>query len=168
MSTSLAVVGAGLMGSGIAQVAAVAGHDVVLRDVTDAALGKGMASIEKSLGRFVAKGTLEASDAEAALARITTTTDLDAVAPADVVVEAAFESVEVKQGIFRELDRLCRDGAVLATNTSAIPITQIGAVTERPEAVVGTHFFSPVSLSRMVAAGDLGRKSGRGFYTYDS
>jgi 3-hydroxybutyryl-CoA dehydrogenase len=146
MSTSLAVVGAGLMGSGIAQVAAVVGHDVVLRDVTDAALGKGTASIEKSLGRFVAKGTLEASDAEAALARITTTTDLDAVAPADVVVEAAFESLEVKQGIFRELDRLCRDGAVLATNTSAIPITQIGAVTERPEAVVGTHFFSPVPM----------------------
>jgi 3-hydroxybutyryl-CoA dehydrogenase len=146
MSTSLAVVGAGLMGSGIAQVAAVAGHDVVLRDVTDAALGKGTASIEKSLERFVAKGTLEASDAEAALTRITTTTDLDAVAPADVVVEAAFESLEVKQGIFRELDRLCRDGAVLATNTSAIPITQIGAVTERPEAVVGTHFFSPVPM----------------------
>ena len=134
------------MGSGIAQVAAVAGHDVVLRDVTDAALGKGTAAIEKSLGRFVAKGTLEASDAEAARARITTTTDLDAVGPADVVVEAAFESLEVKQEIFRALDRLCRDGAVLATNTSAIPITQIGAVTERPEAVVGTHFFSPVPM----------------------
>ena len=134
------------MGSGIAQVAAVAGHDVVLRDVTDAALGKGTAAIEKSLGRFVAKGTLEGSDAEAARARITTTTDLDAVGPADVVVEAAFESLEVKQEIFRALDRLCRDGAVLATNTSAIPITQIGAVTERPEAVVGTHFFSPVPM----------------------
>jgi len=146
MSTSLAVVGAGLMGSGIAQVAAVAGHDVVLRDVTDAALGKGTAAIEKSLKRFVAKGTLEASDADAALARITTTTDLDAVGTADVVVEAAFESLEVKQEIFRALDRLCRDGAVLATNTSAIPITQIGAVTERPEAVVGTHFFSPVPM----------------------
>ena len=134
------------MGSGIAQVAAVAGHDVVLRDVTDAALGKGTAAIEKSLGRFVAKGTIGASDADAALARITTTTDLDAVGSADVVVEAAFESLEVKQEIFRALDRLCRDGAVLATNTSAIPITQIGAVTERPEAVVGTHFFSPVPM----------------------
>jgi len=146
MSTSLAVVGAGLMGSGIAQVAAVAGHDVVLRDVTDAALSKGTASIEKSLARFVAKGAFETADADAALARITTTTDLDAVAPADLVVEAAFESIEVKQGIFRELDRLCRDGAVLATNTSAIPITSIAAVTERPEAVVGTHFFSPVPM----------------------
>jgi 3-hydroxybutyryl-CoA dehydrogenase len=145
-STSLAVVGAGLMGSGIAQVAAVAGHRVVLRDVTDEALGKGRAAIEKSLGRFVAKGTLSQDDVDGALARITTTTELDAVASADVVVEAAFESIEVKREIFRELDRLCRDGAVLATNTSAIPITQIASVTERPESVVGTHFFSPVPM----------------------
>jgi 3-hydroxybutyryl-CoA dehydrogenase len=145
-STSLAVVGAGLMGSGIAQVSAVAGHDVVLRDVTDDALARGRGAIEKSLGRFVSKGNLEQADADAALARITSTTDLDAVATADVVVEAAFESLEVKSEIFRDLDRLCRDGAVLATNTSAIPITRIAAVTERPEAVVGTHFFSPVPM----------------------
>ena len=118
------------MGSGIAQVAAVAGHDVVLRDVTDEALGRGRAAIEKSLSRFVAKGTLEQADAEAALGRITTTTDLDAVGSADVVVEAAFESIDVKQEVFRELDRICKDGAVLGTNTSAIPITQIAAVTE--------------------------------------
>jgi 3-hydroxybutyryl-CoA dehydrogenase len=144
--TTLAVVGAGLMGSGIAQVAAVAGHDVVLRDVTDGALGKGRAAIEKSLTRFVAKGTLEQTDAETALARITATTDLEAVGSADIVVEAAFESIEVKREIFRELDRICRDGAVLGTNTSAIPITQIASVTERPEAVVGTHFFSPVPM----------------------
>jgi 3-hydroxybutyryl-CoA dehydrogenase len=134
------------MGSGIAQVSAVAGHDVVLRDVTEEALGRGRAAIEKSLSRFVAKGTLEQAAAEAALGRITTTTDLDAAGAADVVVEAAFESIEVKQEIFRELDRICRDGAVLATNTSAIPITRIAAVTGRPEAVVGTHFFSPVPM----------------------
>lgn len=145
-NTSLAVVGAGLMGSGIAQVAAVAGHDVVLRDVTDQALARGRAAVQKSLTRFVSKGTLAQADADAALARITTTTDLDAAGDADVVVEAAFESLEVKQEIFRALDRICRDGAVLATNTSAIPITQIGSVTERPEAVVGTHFFSPVPM----------------------
>jgi 3-hydroxybutyryl-CoA dehydrogenase len=146
MSTTLAVVGAGLMGSGIAQVAAVAGNDVVLRDVTEEALARGRAAIEKSLARFVAKGTLDQAAADAALARITGTTDLSAAADDDVVVEAAFESLEVKQEIFRELDRTCRDGAVLATNTSAIPITQIAAVTERPEAVVGTHFFSPVPM----------------------
>jgi len=144
--TRLAVVGAGLMGSGIAQVSAVAGHDVVLRDVSDEALGRGRAAIEKSLSRFVTKGTLQQSDAEAALGRITTTTDLDAAGTADMVVEAAFESIEVKQEVFRELDRICKDGAVLGTNTSAIPITRIAAVTERPEAVVGTHFFSPVPM----------------------
>lgn len=146
MSTTLAVVGAGLMGSGIAQVAAVAGHDVVLRDVSDEALARGRAGIEKSLGRFVAKGTIDQATADSALSRITGTTDLSGAAEADVVVEAAFESIEVKQEIFRELDRICRDGAVLATNTSAIPITQIAAVTARPEAVVGTHFFSPVPM----------------------
>jgi len=146
MSTTIAVVGAGLMGSGIAQVAAVAGHQVVLRDVTDEALARGRAGIEKSLARFVAKGTLEQAAVDEALGRITTTTDLGAAADADVVVEAAFEKLDVKQEIFRELDRLCGDGAVLATNTSAIPITQIAAVTGRPEAVVGTHFFSPVPM----------------------
>lgn len=146
MATTLAVVGAGLMGSGIAQVAAVAGHDVVLRDVSDEALARGRAGIEKSLGRFVAKGTVDQAAADAALARITTTTDLEAASSADIVVEAAFEKLEVKQEIFRDLDRICREGAVLATNTSAIPITQIAAVTERPEAAVGTHFFSPVPM----------------------
>ncbi len=140
------VVGAGLMGAGIAQVAAVAGHRVVLRDVTDEALGRGRAGIEKSLGRFVAKGQLDQGAADEALGRITTVTDLDAVGEADVVVEAVFEDIEVKQEVFRVLDRVCRDGAVLATNTSAIPITRIAAVTERPEAVVGTHFFSPVPM----------------------
>jgi len=146
MTTTVAVVGAGLMGSGIAQVAAVAGHDVVLRDVTDEALARGRAGIEKSLRRFVAKGSIDQATADGALTRITTTTDLESAASADIVVEAAFEKLEVKHEIFRDLDRICRDGAVLATNTSAIPITQIAAVTERPEAVVGTHFFSPVPM----------------------
>ena len=140
------VVGAGLMGAGIAQVAAVAGHRVVLRDVTDEALGRGRAGIEKSLSRFVAKGQLDQGAADEALARITTVTDLEAVGEADVVVEAVFEDLEVKHEVFRVLDRVCREGAVLATNTSAIPITRIAAVTDRPEAVVGTHFFSPVPM----------------------
>jgi 3-hydroxybutyryl-CoA dehydrogenase len=142
----LVVIGAGLMGSGIAQVAAAAGHDVVLRDVTDDALQRGLAGVRTSLERFVAKGRITADDAEAAVGRITPTTDLEAAADADVVVEAVFEKLEVKHEVFRELDRICRDGAVLATNTSAIPITQIAAVTRRPEAVVGTHFFSPVPM----------------------
>ena len=145
-STTVAVVGAGLMGGGIAQVSAVAGHQVILRDVTDDALDRGRAAIAKSLDRFVAKGNLERSAADQALARISTTTDLEAVGEADVVVEAVFEDIEVKHEVFRVLDRVCREGAILATNTSAIPITRIAAVTERPEAVVGTHFFSPVPM----------------------
>ncbi len=149
MTGSVAVVGAGLMGSGIAQVAAQAGYDVILRDVTDAALERGAGAIRSSLARFVAKQKIAESDAEAAIARIRTTTDLDAVGEADMVVEAVFEELAVKHEVFRELDRLCRAGAVLATNTSAIPITRIAAVTQRPEAVVGTHFFSPVPMMRL-------------------
>ncbi|WP_328319671.1 3-hydroxyacyl-CoA dehydrogenase family protein [Streptomyces sp. NBC_00388] len=149
MARKLAVIGAGLMGSGIAQVSAQAGWDVVLRDVTDAAVTRGTDAIEASYARFVAKGKLEGADADAALARITATTDLDAVADADVVVEAVFEKLEVKHEIFRALDKLVREDAVLASNTSAIPITKIAAVTERPERVVGAHFFSPVPMMQL-------------------
>ncbi|MFF3553315.1 3-hydroxyacyl-CoA dehydrogenase family protein [Streptomyces tsukubensis] len=150
MAGKLAVIGAGLMGSGIAQVSARAGWDVVLRDITDEALTRGTDGIKASFDKFVAKGKLEAADAEAALGRITTTTDLDAAADADVVVEAVFEKLEVKHEIFRALDRLVRDDAVLASNTSAIPITKIAAVTTRPERVVGVHFFSPVPMMQLV------------------
>ncbi|MFF6871260.1 3-hydroxyacyl-CoA dehydrogenase family protein [Streptomyces sp. NPDC003444] len=149
MGRKLAVIGAGLMGSGIAQVSAQAGWDVVLRDVTDAALTRGTDGIKASYDRFVAKGKLDAADAEAALGRITATTELEAVADADVIVEAVFEDLDVKHEIFRSLDKVAKDGAVLASNTSAIPITKIAAVTGRPEAVVGTHFFSPVPMMRL-------------------
>jgi 3-hydroxybutyryl-CoA dehydrogenase len=149
MAGRLAVIGAGLMGSGIAQVAAQAGWSVVLRDLDDAATGRGLAGIEKSLGKFASKGTISAADAADALGRITTTTDLDAAADADIVVEAVFERLEVKQEVFRALDGICKDGAVLATNTSAIPVTQIAVATGRPEAVVGTHFFSPVPMMKL-------------------
>jgi 3-hydroxybutyryl-CoA dehydrogenase len=144
--TTVAVIGAGLMGSGIAQVAAVAGHPVVLRDVTEEALERGLKGIRTSLDRFAAKDRITEDDAAQALARISTTTDLGAAADADIVVEAVFEQIDIKHEVFRELDRLCKDSAVLATNTSAIPVTQIGAVTGRPESVVGTHFFSPVPM----------------------
>ncbi|MEV7087006.1 3-hydroxyacyl-CoA dehydrogenase family protein [Streptomyces sp. NPDC093085] len=146
MARKLAVVGAGLMGAGIAQVAAASGWDVVLRDVTEAALAQGVERIRGSYGKFVAKGRLEEADADAALARITTTTDLDAAADADIVVEAVFEQLDVKHELFRTLDTLVKDDTVLASNTSAIPITKIAAATGRPERVVGTHFFSPVPM----------------------
>ena len=146
MSQKIAVVGAGLMGSGIAQVCAIAGLDVVIRDITEVALQAGLDGIEKSLTRFAEKGKIADPDVGSALSRITTTTDLDSVADADIVVEAVFEDLAVKNEIFRTLDRICKDAAVLASNTSAIPITQIAAATKRPEAVVGTHFFSPVPM----------------------
>ncbi|MEU8582247.1 3-hydroxyacyl-CoA dehydrogenase family protein [Streptomyces sp. L500] len=149
MAKKLAVIGAGLMGSGIAQVSAQAGWDVVLRDVTDEALKRGTDGIKASYDKFVSKGKLEAAAAEQALARITPTTDMDAAADADIVVEAVFEDIETKQGIFRTLDGLVRDDAVLASNTSAIPITKIAAATKRPERVVGAHFFSPVPMMQL-------------------
>ncbi|MEU9509579.1 3-hydroxyacyl-CoA dehydrogenase family protein [Micromonospora sp. NPDC048170] len=149
MAGRLAVVGAGLMGSGIAQVAAQAGWQVTLRDLDDAATGRGLDGIRKSLTRFAEKGKIEASEVEATLGRITPTTDLEAAADADIVVEAVFERLEIKHEVFRALDKICKSDAVLATNTSAIPVTQIAAVTERPEAVVGTHFFSPVPMMKL-------------------
>ncbi|MGW3891241.1 3-hydroxyacyl-CoA dehydrogenase family protein [Micromonospora chokoriensis] len=149
MAGRLAVVGAGLMGSGIAQVAAQAGWQVTLRDLDDAATNRGLGGIRKSLEKFAEKGRIEASEVEATLARITPTTDLEAAADADIAVEAVFERLEIKHEVFRALDKICKSDAVLATNTSAIPVTQIAAVTERPEAVVGTHFFSPVPMMQL-------------------
>jgi len=146
MAEQIAVIGAGLMGSGIAQVSAVGGYDVVIQDVTDEALARGVEAIEKSLRRFASKGKISDGDVDAALNRISTTTDLGVVASVDIVVEAIFEKIEVKAQLFKELDRLCKPDALLATNTSAIPITTIAAVTNRPESVVGTHFFSPVPM----------------------
>ncbi len=146
---TVAVIGAGLMGSGIAQVAAQAGWDVVLRDVSDDATARGRETVAKSLARFVAKGTTTQDDADAALERISLTTDLGAASEADIVVEAVFERLDVKTEVFAELDRIARPDAVLATNTSAIPITRIAAATQRPESVVGTHFFSPVPMMQL-------------------
>ncbi len=146
MAGSLTVVGAGLMGSGIAQVAAVAGWDVTISDLNDDALSRGCSAIGLSLSRFVEKGTIDAEQRESALTRITTATGLEAAASSDVVVEAVFESLSAKLEVFGQLDRICGDDTVLATNTSAIPITKIAAVTRRPESVVGMHFFSPVQM----------------------
>lgn len=146
MADKLLVVGAGLMGAGIAQVAAVAGYQVTLQDVSEAALARGRRQIDQSLARFETKGKLTPQDRAAALQRIVTTTELEAAADADIVVEAVFEELEVKRDVFRRLDKLAPEGALLATNTSAIPITSIAAATKRPEWVVGTHFFSPVPM----------------------
>jgi 3-hydroxybutyryl-CoA dehydrogenase len=137
------------MGSGIAQVAARSGWHVTLRDIDDAAVRRGLSTIRTSLEKFAAKGGMPADEVESTLGRIVATTDLDAVADAEMVVEAIFERLEVKQELFRQLDRICAADAVLATNTSAIPITHIAAATRRPESVVGTHFFSPVPAMKL-------------------
>jgi 3-hydroxybutyryl-CoA dehydrogenase len=145
----LAVIGAGLMGAGIAQVAAQAGWDVALRDLDEAVLRRAVDGIRDSYSRFVRRDRMTEQEADEALRRISTTTDLDAAADADLVVEAVFERLELKLEVFAALDTVCGPGVVLATNTSALPITQIAAATSRPEQVVGTHFFSPVPMMRL-------------------
>ena len=148
-SDQIAVIGAGLMGAGIAQVAARAGYDVVLCDTTTAQVEHAMATIAASHERFVAKNVMTAAEAEAARARIVTTSDLRDAASAVLVIEAVYEDVDVKQRVFAELDAITTATAVLATNTTAIPITTIAAATRHPERVVGTHFFSPVPMMRL-------------------
>lgn len=146
---SVSVIGAGLMGAGIAQVAAAAGYDVVLIDTSEEALARGLAGIERSYGKFVEKQKMTGDELAAAVGRIRTTTDLHAADTSDIIVEAVFEKVEIKHEIFAQLDQIAKPDAILATNTSAIPITTIAAVTSRPESVVGTHFFSPVPLMKL-------------------
>ncbi|MBK1784835.1 3-hydroxybutyryl-CoA dehydrogenase [Prauserella cavernicola] len=145
------VIGAGLMGSGIAEVHARAGIEVAVNEVSQPALDAGRARIEKSLQRGVRSGKLSDSDAEAALARITFTTDLDALADRDLVVEAVLEQEQAKVEVFRSLDKVVeREDAILASNTSSIPITTLGRATERPQQVIGIHFFNPVPVLPLV------------------
>ncbi|NQT57141.1 MAG: 3-hydroxybutyryl-CoA dehydrogenase, partial [Desulfobacteraceae bacterium] len=143
------IVGAGLMGSGIAQVCAQSGIEVILNDVNQEALNKGLKNIEWSVGKFIEKGKLS-ENKETILARIKTATDLSQAGDADLAVEAVFEKLEIKQEIFKKLDERCGPDALLASNTSAIPITELAAVTERPDRVLGLHFFNPVPMMQAV------------------
>jgi 3-hydroxybutyryl-CoA dehydrogenase len=145
-----AVIGAGQMGNGIAHVCATSGFDVMMIDVSSEALAKGRATIEKNLERQVKKGALDPAARDAALARLKESTSMDAVADATIVVEAATERKDLKFQIFRDLDRLAPAGAILATNTSSISITEIAAVTKRPELVIGMHFMNPVPVMQLV------------------
>ena len=146
----IAVVGAGQMGNGIAHVFAQSGFPVTMVDVSPDALARGRATIEKNLDRQVKKGTIEAPAKGAALGRLATSTELDAAADASLVVEAATENAELKFRIFGDLDRIAPSGAVLASNTSSISITEIAARTKRPEQVVGMHFMNPVPVMQLV------------------
>ena len=145
---AVGVVGAGLMGAGIAQVSAQAGYQVQLYDVSEAALERAMSGVATSVERLVTKGVVTDST-DAVLARITPTTTLESFADVSLAVEAVFERLDVKQDVFRALDDVLAPEAVLATNTSALPITQIAAATRRPSQVVGTHFFSPVPMMQL-------------------
>lgn len=149
--TRVGVAGCGLMGSGIAEVCARAGLDVVVREIDDAAVAAGRARVEGSLARAVRAGKLDAQDRDAALARIRVTTALDDLADRELVIEAATENPAVKAALFAELDRVVESAdAILGSNTSSIPIVQVARATTRPERVVGLHFFNPVPVQRLV------------------
>jgi len=144
------VIGAGQMGSGIAQVAAIAGCEVVLNDIKDEFVQRGLGIIEKNLSRDVSKGRLDEAGKAAILGRIKPSVSLKDAADVDIVIEAAIENMEIKGNIFRELDSITPAHAILSSNTSSLPITEIGAVTKRPEKVIGMHFMNPVPVMKLV------------------
>ena len=144
------VVGAGAMGNGIAQIAAQIGCDVVMRDIEDAFVERGMKNIDRFLSKSVEKGKIESSKKDSILGRITGTTDMSQLKDVDFVIEAVIEDLELKKSVFKELDELCRPEVVLASNLSSMSLTEIGAATKRPENICGMHFFNPVPLMRLV------------------
>jgi len=146
----IGVLGCGLMGSGIAEVAAKAGFEVVVREVAPELLEKGMKRLRGSLDKAVDKGKLEASARDAALARLSGTTDLAALADCDLVVEAIVENLDEKKKTFAALDGIVKAGAVFASNTSSLTITQLAMATQRPERLIGLHFFNPVPVMKLV------------------
>ena len=147
---SVFVIGAGVMGNGIAQVSAEAGYNVTMMDIKEEFIQKGLASIEKSLDRKVKKGTIQEADKAAAISRIKTTLDMKDAGSADLVIEAAPEELELKKSIFKQLDEICSEQAILATNTSSLPVSAIAAATGRPGKVIGIHFMNPVPVIKGV------------------
>lgn len=144
------IVGSGIMGSGIAQVAATAGYEVVLRSRKQETADATVASMEKSLGRLVDKGRMEADERDAIVARVTPVADLHKLADCDLVVESVVEDLATKQELFNELDKVVKDGAILATNTSTLPVVEMAIETHRPELVCGIHFFNPAPMMKLV------------------
>ena len=147
---TLGVIGAGLMGNGIAQVAAMSGLQVIMSDIQDEFVQRGLENISKILSRSVVKEKISGEEKDAILARIKTTVDNNDMSAADFVVEAATENEPLKFQIFRDLDEICRPEVILATNTSSIPIGRIAAQTQRPEKVIGMHFMNPVPVMKLV------------------
>lgn len=147
---TIGVIGAGTMGNGIAQVAAQAGYNVIMRDIAQEFLDSGMAGIDKSLDRLVKKERISTDEKEAILTRIGPTIDMNALADADFVVEAVIESADLKKEIFQELDKICRPEVILSSNTSSISITELAAATSKPDKFVGMHFMNPVPVMKLV------------------
>ncbi|RMH70294.1 MAG: 3-hydroxybutyryl-CoA dehydrogenase, partial [Gemmatimonadetes bacterium] len=146
----VAVIGAGTMGNGIVHVFAQTGYDVTCVDVNPVALEKALATISKNMDRQIKKEKITEDDKKAALARITTTTDMNAIKDVDLVIEAATENIDLKQKIFAQMSELTRDDVILATNTSSISITMLAAHTTRPDKVIGMHFMNPVPVMKLV------------------
>ena len=144
------VVGLGTMGAGIAQVSVQSGHETVGREVSDELNERARATIDRYLGRAVEKGRMSEADKDAALGRLTLTTDLDDLADCDLVIEAIVEELEPKRQLFAELQSICRPETILATNTSALSVTKIAEATQRPERVIGMHFFNPAPVLPLV------------------
>ncbi len=147
---SIFVIGAGTMGNGIAQVSAQAGYDVTMSDIKDEFIQKGLAAIDKSLDRSVKKGTMQEAEKKIIIGRIKTTTDNKLARNADLVIEAAPEILDLKKSIFKQLDEICQPDAIIATNTSSLPIGAIAATTKRPQKVIGIHFMNPVPVMKGV------------------
>ncbi|MBU5485325.1 3-hydroxybutyryl-CoA dehydrogenase [Clostridium sp. MSJ-11] len=144
------VLGAGTMGAGIAQAFAVKGYEVILRDIKDEFVEKGLNGINKSLSRLVAKEKMTQEDMDAILSRITGTVDLNMAEDCDLVIEAAIENMAIKREIFGDLDRICKPETILASNTSSLSITEIATATKRPDKVIGMHFFNPAPVMKLV------------------
>ncbi|WKB35321.1 3-hydroxybutyryl-CoA dehydrogenase [Terrilactibacillus sp. S3-3] len=144
------VIGAGQMGSGIAQVCAMSGYDVILHDLKDVYVERGLGTINRNLSRQVEKGKLAEQDKEAALSRLKPSTQIENAGEVDLVIEAAVENMAIKTKLFKELDGIAPAHAILASNTSSLPITEIAAATNRPEKVIGMHFMNPVPVMKLV------------------
>lgn len=144
------VLGCGLMGSGIAQVAAQAGYETIVREVEQPMIDKGFGGIQKSLGRFVEKGTLTAEQRDACVGRLKGTTKLEDLADCDIIIEAIVENIDIKKEAYGVLDKVCKKDAIFSSNTSSLTITELSMATTRPKQFVGLHFFNPVPMMKLV------------------
>jgi len=148
--SSIGIVGAGTMGSGISQVAALTGYDIVMQDVSEEATNRGLGTINKSLQRLAAREKITADAKDLAISKITTTTDLSDLADCDLVIEAATENMDLKLDLFKEIDKVTRLETIIASNTSSLSLTKLASVSNRPDKVIGMHFFNPVPMMALV------------------